>query len=406
MISVDEALSHIRENRPARKTEIISLHTAHGRQLAQDVIAKVSKPPTDVSAMDGYAVRLADVQSPNAKLAVIGETPAGAPFAGSVKSGEAVRLFTGSTIPKGTDHVIIQENVERDGDTLLAPGSYQKQANIRKAGLDFCTGDTVLKASSNLSPYALAIASAANHASVSVFKKLNVAILSNGNELKPPGSELKFGDIVSSNAATLCALTEQWGANTSDLGIAKDSVDAICTKVEAAENETDIYIAIGGASVGDYDYMKRAFSDLGFQFIFEKVAVKPGKPTWFARSNDQLVIGLPGNPASAFVCATLFVKPLLESHNTLNFLKARTRTTLEPVGAREVYLRATAEIDQNAELWVTPTTNQDSSRMTPFLTSNCLLRRPTNSAKSFAGDVTEILLFDRIYPPTRSDARH
>ena len=395
MISVKEAIELISKYSPQLSREVTPVSHAIERRLAEDLVAGVSKPPTDVSAMDGYAVRLADVTSPGARLQVVGEAPAGKPYAGTIETGTALRVFTGSAMPRGTDHVVIQENVERHSDAIIVHDAYPSPAHIRKAGSDFQTEETIIQAETILTPYALGIALAINHTHVSVFKKPKVAIIANGNELKPAGSKLNFGDIINSNSSTVCALAEKWGATSQDLGIAKDSVEAIQSKLDIADDDTDVFVVIGGASVGDYDYTKQAFAASGFELIFNKVLVKPGKPTWFAQRGKQLVLGLPGNPASAFVCANLFLRPLLQKHKKLKLLNARTSKTLPRGGQREEFLRASA-LNDGAELWVTIAEKQDSSRMMPFLKSNCLVRRPAHAEERSTGDIVDILVLGEL----------
>ena len=396
MISVAEATRLILEHRPARNTIRVPVGEAAGHILSEDIVAKISKPPAAVSAMDGYAVRLADVCDKRATLQVIGEAPAGTPFKGTVSEGQAIRIFTGGTLPDGADHIVIQEDVNRDGDTILCLDSYKNVQHVRDAGLDFREGDIILSAGVLLSAYSASLAAAANHDTLPVYRPLNVALLSNGDELRPPGSQLSPGEIISANPIGLGALLNDWCADAIDLGIAKDSLEAIERKISTAPDGCNIFVAIGGASVGDHDHMRRAFLNAGFEMIFEKVAVRPGKPTWFAKRGDQLVLGLPGNPASALVCANLFLQPLVLANDGERLIAAIASTPIAKNGPRESYSRAIATLSSDAKLSVRPLPNQDSSLLTPLTVANCLIRRPPNQMETEVGELVEILLIQPI----------
>jgi len=249
MVSVDEALALIQAHPLLQASETVSLDQAFGRCLASDVTARISRPPANVSAMDGYAVRLADVVHAGSRLSLIGAAPAGTLFEGIVGAGETVRVFTGSEIPVGADHVIIQENVERDGDLIVCSQAESAARHIRSEGLDFSEGDVVLTKGRVLDAAALSVAAAANWSTLSVRRRPRVGILSNGDELRPAGSDLEPGQIINSNPAALSALVSQWGGIPVDLGIAGDSTDSIKAFIEAGDG-IDLFLPIGGASVG------------------------------------------------------------------------------------------------------------------------------------------------------------
>ena len=369
---------------------MMSMPLSHcsGAILAHDITAKVTLPPLAASAMDGYAVKLDDVRKAGAKLKVIGESPAGHPFEGTINSGEAVRIFTGGAVPNGADHIVIQENVKREGDTFTTLIDNDAPRHIRRAGIDFKAGDTLLTKGMHIGPMHVAIAAAANHAALPVYKRPIVALIANGDELKAPGSEIGDTDIISSNPAGLGALIRQWGGEVIDMGIASDSVESITALIHAAK-EADIIVPIGGASVGDHDYMREAFKSCGLTSIFEKVAVRPGKPTWFGTMNKQLVLGLPGNPASAIVCAHLFLKTLMGRQDNLPF--AKLTETIKANGPRETYLRAFAKLSDTGQLEVTPFPRQDSSLLTPLTKANVLIRLPKDSGPWEAGEFIEVL---------------
>lgn len=390
LISVDEAIAQLIAARPQRTVESVTLDLAHGMVLAEPVIAQVSRPPAAVSAMDGYAVRLDDVRTAGARLNVIGEAPAGKPFDQRVNTGEAVRIFTGGEMPTGTDHIVIQEDTSRDGSLVICAESYDAPQSVRAAGIDFKKGDALIAAGSRIGSAEIAVASAANHAQIPVFRRLKVAILANGDELRPPGSTLKRGEIISSNPAGLSALIRDWGGEPTDLGIAGDSVASIREHIDRA-SKADVIVPVGGASVGDHDHMRAAFAEAGFEPVFSKIAVKPGKPTWFSQRGQQRVLGLPGNPASAFVCAHLFLKPLLYAASGLETGRASLSAPISANGPRESFLRGIAEPDEQGVRKVRAVPDQDSSLISPFLSANALIHRRANAPASETGELVDIV---------------
>ena len=395
LISVDEALGIIKENPAPQATETVDLSKALGRTLATPIVAKVTRPPAAVSAMDGYAVKRADVATKNAKLTVIGAAPAGTPFDTNVEAGQAVRIFTGGELPPGTDHVVPQELTARDAGSVTINTAYSKARNVRKAGIDFSQNDILIEQDARIGPAQLAVAAAANHGTLQVYKPLKVAIIANGDELRPAGSALERGQIVNSNPAGLSALIKSWGGKPVDLGIAADTLTAIQSLIARAE-DADIIVPVGGASVGDHDHMRTAFAELGYQNLFEKIAVRPGKPTWFATKGRQRVLGLPGNPASAFVCAHLFLQPLINPLYGHQYKHASLVGPLPENGGRTSYLRATASLHSEGTLQVRTASNQDSSLLTPFLTANCLIHRAPLAPKASSGETVKLLLIDAL----------
>lgn len=388
MISVKDALGILDAAQSHGNIVQQPLMDAIGTQAASDVHAKVTQPPFDASAMDGYAVRLEDIQDSGNTLKVIGEAPAGSPFEGTIKSGQAVRIFTGSPIPIGADTILIQENAAREGDIITVLEPAETHRHIRKAGIDFNTGDTLIHKGQYIQATDIALAAAGNHATIDVFERPIVTIIASGDELREPGSDLQDGQIVSSNSLGLAALIRMWGGTPQIAGIAKDNIESIQNLIQAPEN-TDIFLPIGGASVGDYDFMKAAFKDLGFVTHFEKVAVKPGKPTWFGKRQGQLVLGLPGNPASAYVCAHLFLKPLLGHTHIM-----RRASLAEPVpanGPRETYIRGRLSLDDKGCLFARPFPRQDSSLITPLAKANVLIRLAPHNGPWNAGDDIDVI---------------
>lgn len=396
MISRAEALQHIAATPPISETERIPLQVGVGRTLAAPLMARHTHPPENMSAMDGYAARIDDCILGHT-LSVVGEAAAGHPFDGSISIGECVRVFTGSVIPDGADHVIIQEDVARTGDKITINDKQGAARHIRAAGIDFRSGDVLIPEGQRLSARQLSICAAANQAELNVRRAPRVALLANGDELRPPGSELGPGQIIASNEYSLTALIEAWGGSVINLGIAPDDPAEIRARIESAD-QADIFVPVGGASVGDHDHMKTVFSELGFETIFSKVAVRPGKPTWMSRMRNRLVLGLPGNPASALVCAHLFLKPLLARMLGEAVLETSIRAVLQaPLksnGGRESFLRGRVDYSENGERVVTPAGNQDSSLLSPFVTANVLIHRAVNAPACAAGDVVDCVLLD------------
>jgi len=324
-------------------------------------------------------------------LRVIGEVPAGSVFEGEIKAGEAVRIFTGSPIPKGADHIVIQENVIRSEDRIELTCGNEAPRHIRKAGIDFKSGDSVLQEGCRLGPPEIAVAAAANFNQLPVFAKPRIAVIAAGDELVLPGSAQKQGDIVNSNTSALSALIQVWGGEVTYTRLVKDVTDQIEYMFVQAMT-ADIIVPVGGASVGDHDHMRRIFTKLGGEMIFEKIAVKPGKPTWFGRLGACPVLGLPGNPASALVCAHLFLRPLMHSPEIKKY-RAILAHDLTKNGPKETFIRGKLTTSKSSgQLIATPSPRQDSSLLTPFLNSNILIHREANAAATPKNDLIDILV--------------
>jgi len=394
MASVEQALALIAEHGARRVTglEAVPLASALGRRVAEPVVARVSQPPADVSAMDGYAVRHTDMK-PGAVVRVIGESRAGVPFAGKVGSGQAVRIFTGAHVPQGANHILIQEDAKREADAVTVTFDQPQPANIRRVGRDFVAGATLVPAGHIVGEGAISLAAAGNAARLIVAKAPRIGVLANGDELVTPGEPLAPGQVVNSIQPALLALIRRWGAVALDLGLSRDTEDDVRKRISAP---CDVIVSIGGASVGDYDVVRSAFVAEGFEPVFEKVAVKPGKPTWFSAGPSALALGLPGNPAAAMVTAQLFLRPLIDALTggaleSAPPSRARTQGGLPSTGNREEYLRAVLSITGEGEATVRAAEDQDSSLLSPFLTANALIRRPANSPQVPAGDLVEVV---------------
>ncbi|MEE9273431.1 MAG: gephyrin-like molybdotransferase Glp [Robiginitomaculum sp.] len=396
LISVETALKKINSAAKTMPVIPVPIVKADGYVLAEDTFAKTTLPPLDASAMDGYAVRLEARHKQGSIFTLTGEAPAGAPFDGDVGKGETVRIFTGGAVPTGANHVIMQENIRAYGENITLTEPISKSSHIRKAGIDFKKGDMVVPKGTLLDAYHIAILAASNHGTLNVYKKPKIALLANGDELVEPGSQASVGKVINSNPYALAPLLRAWGADVILSGISKDDPTAIKADIEQ-QKDANILVPIGGASVGKRDYMKTVFSELGYAQIFSKVAVKPGKPVWFSRLEDALVLGLPGNPASALVTAHIFLQPLIHALTgnqtpPLRTVRAATTTDLKATTWRDEFIRAHAKVGSNGQLSVTPYPRQDSSLLTPFITTNCFLRRPANTPVAKIGDMVDVLM--------------
>jgi molybdopterin molybdotransferase len=375
--------------------EAVPVALASGRVLAADVAARTTQPPHAASAMDGYALRHADI-SPTASLIVIGEAPAGAPFAGAVAAGQAVRIFTGGLVPRGADTVVIQEDVTAADGRITVREAPPLGDNIRGEGIDFRQGDRLAGHGDVLDGLCLSLIAAGNVAEVPVYRRPRIALLATGDELVPPGSILAPGQVVNSIAPGLAALCRDWGAEVVHVGHARDSEAAI--QAELAEiRKADVAVMIGGASVGDYDLVKPALEAGGLVLTFSKTALKPGKPVWSGRIGRTRILGLPGNPVSAFVCAYLFLKPLVfaltgrDGEAAVALVPARLDGSLKANGPREAFMNASARLEDGI-LTVRPRRRQDSGLLSPLGRANCLINRPSKAEALEEGAMVPILL--------------
>jgi molybdopterin molybdotransferase len=399
LLPVRDALARVLEGVEPLPVERVSLAEAEGRVLAQDRSARRTQPPDDVSAMDGYAVRADDVASAPARLKLVGEVAAGRPFAGTVGKGEAARIFTGGVLPPGTDTVVIQENTARDGDTVAVNTPAVRGRNVRVAGLDFRRGDVRLKKGRRLSGRDVSLAAAMNHATLAVHQRPKVAVVATGDELVPPGTEPGPGQIVHSNAFTLAAVARREGAEVIDLGILPDRLEeTVAGFRRARELGADVLVTAGGASVGDYDLVQPALAAEGAALSFWKIAMRPGKPMMFGLLKGMRVLGLPGNPVSAYVCSVLFAAPLIRkltgrSDLTLPIEHGVLGRDLPENDEREEYMRATLALRDGT--WVaTPFPNQDSSMLVPLAAADCLVIRPRFAPAASAGSPCEFIKLD------------
>ncbi len=309
MISVEDARERILSALRPTAPEVVGLSTAWNRVTAAPVVARLTQPPSDVSAMDGYALRAVD-GGLHASLTVIGAAPAGHPFDRHVGPNEAVRLFTGSVVPDGADAILLQEDATRDGDTVRVNEAVVAGRHIRRAGQDFSAGDMVIPASRRLTARDIGLAAAANHPWLVVHRPPRVAILATGDEIALPGEPIPRGGIVSSNSHALAALVRAAGGEPIVLPVAADDPETISAAADQLQG-MDMLVTTGGASVGDHDLVIASLQARGMALDFWQIAMRPGKPLLFGQLGATPVLGLPGNPVSALVCAILFLLPSL-----------------------------------------------------------------------------------------------
>ncbi len=401
MISVDDALSRALEGLTALEVETVPTVAASGRVLAETLTARLTQPPFDASAMDGYAVRREDLRSLPRTLEVIGESAAGSGFDGALGPGQAVRIFTGAPVPKGADTIVIQEDTEaHDGAVTVnaVAGSH-----IRPRGQDFREGEVILTEGTRLGARDLMLAATTNCAALPVRRKPRVAILATGDELLAPGTPLGKDQIVASVSSGIAPLVEAEGGQAEDLGIGRDNLQSICDHIRKARG-SDILVTVGGASVGARDLVKQALAHEGFDIAFSKVAMRPGKPVFSGRLGQMRVLGVPGNPVSALVCCYIFLVPMLRA---LLGLPVRDRTATEAVlgaslpenGPRQHYMRATSRWGDDGARIVQPLPSQDSSLVAALAKADCLIIQPPKAPKMPRGMRVKVLPFGHALSP-------
>jgi molybdopterin molybdotransferase len=394
---VADALAAVLAGAEPLPEEMVALDAAYHRVLARDLVALRTQPPQAMSAMDGYAVRSADVSRAGARVKLIGEIPAGRPFDKPVGPGEAVRIFTGGVIPDGADAIAIQEDTLVDGGHITITEAAVPGRHIRPAGIDFRKGDVLLAKGSRLIDRDLSLAAGMNYPELPVHRRPKIAMLATGDELVMPGSSLGPGQIVYSNGYALHALARHEGAETLDLGIAADTFEATTKGIRRARDSgAEVLITTGGASVGDHDLVKTSLESEGVAMAFWKIAMRPGKPMMLGRLGQMRVIGLPGNPVSSYVCSFLFLVPLIRALSGRSVVHhARERALLgRDVGAndvREDYLRARLETRSDGALVAFPVDHQDSSLLANLAVARALVIRPPFAPKAAAGSPCDIL---------------
>jgi molybdopterin molybdotransferase len=401
-ITVEAALTAIRKSALAPDMEHVPLAKAMGRVLALPVLAHRDQPPFNASAMDGYATRKSSLaDAPVIALTLIGESVAGRSYKGRVAAGEAVRIFTGAPVPADCDAIVIQENVVRQGDVIeVTPdGRVPMPTHIRKAGQDFEAGDTLLEPGLRLDPWRLSLIAAAGLDTVPVWRRPQIVVMCTGDELVLPGQKPKADQIFESASHALISLIKQWGGKATYLGVQCDDSKGIYKALKGVK--ADLIVTVGGASVGDYDLVRPALEKLGLSLDFASVAVRPGKPTSFGRLTSGIrTLSLPGNPASAFVTAQLFLKAWIEESLGMAqanpFITAITQGPLSAAGPRESYLRAKISSSLQGQLQVMAFDDQDSSLVSVFARADALIRLPANAPPQNAGSRVDVLPLDRL----------
>ena len=396
LMPVADAYAAVLKDAAALPEETVALTDAHHRTLARDIAALRTQPPAAMSAMDGYAVRAADAVL-GARLKVIGEVAAGRPFNDTIGAGQAARIFTGGVIPAGADTVVIQEDTTRDGNIVIINEAIAAGKNIRNAGIDFKEGDVLLLRGTRLNDRALALAAGMNHPHLPVHRRPRVAILATGDELMAPGSALAPGQIVYSNIFSLSALVRSESAEVIDLGIARDTIESTTDGIRRARDSgADVLITTGGASVGDHDLVQTALTAEGVDMAFWKIALRPGKPMMHGRLGPMRVLGLPGNPVSSYVCAFLFLVPLIRALSGRTVVdhpleRAVLGRDMPANDKRQDYLRARLETGSDGLPVAISVGAQDSSLVANLAAANALIIRPPFAPAAPAGSPCTIV---------------
>jgi molybdopterin molybdotransferase len=399
MISVEEARGRILDAVRPTRAEVVALPDAWSRVTAEGILARLTQPPSDVSAMDGYALRAVDGVL-NATLSVIGAAPAGHPFDGQVGSGQTVRLFTGSVIPSGADSILLQEDATRDGDSVHVNEAVVAGRHIRQKGQDFAAGEVVIPAGRRLTARDIGLAAAANYPWLSVHRRPRAAILATGDEIAMPGEPIPPGGIVSSNSHALAALVKAAGGEPIILPVAGDDRSAIGAVADSVAG-MDILVTTGGASVGDHDLVMAALKARGMTLNFWQIAMRPGKPLLFGQLGSTPVLGLPGNPVSAIVCAILFLMPALARLSGLPGAPPAVSTAIlgAPVkqnDRRADHMRATVSTDSAGRLVATPFAMQDSSLLRRLALADALVLRAPHAPALPEGAEVSIIRLDSL----------
>ena len=397
LLPVDEARARVMAAFSALPAEQVSVADALGRVLAEDVRARVTQPPAAISAMDGYAVRAANVAAPPTTLTVIGEAPAGGACDKTVGAGQAVRIFTGGPLPDGADAIVIQEDTEAGDGVVTVKVAVAEGNYIRPAGLDFTAGDVGLTAGRRITARDVGLAAAMNVPWLAVHRRPRVALLATGDEIVRPGDPIGPNQIVSSNTLALAALVKEAGGDATDLGIARDNEDSL-RRMAAGAERADVLVTSGGASVGDHDLVQEVLGKEGLELDFWRIAMRPGKPLLFGRIRGTPLIGVPGNPVSSLVCGLLFLKPAIDVMLGLAATETPAETALlgRDLGAndqRQDYLRARLERRDDGELVATPFEKQDSSMLSSLVVAGCLVVRAPHAPPAEAGARVEIVRF-------------
>ena len=399
MISVEEARGRILADLAPTAAEIVPLAAAWGRVSAAPVAARLPQPPQDVSAMDGYALKAAD-GSLGAELDVVGSAPAGHPWDGTLGTGQALRLFTGSFVPAGADSILLQEDATRADALVTVNEAVVAGRHIRRAGQDFARGDVLVPRGKRLTARDIGLIAAGNHPWVAVHRAPRVAILATGDEIALPGEPIPPGGIVSSNSHALAALVRAAGGEAVVLPIAADDRASIAAAADGAKT-CDIMVTTGGASVGEHDLIQEALGTRGLIIDFWKIAMRPGKPLIHGRLGDVPLLGLPGNPVSSLITAILFLVPALAVLSGLPaapppLSQAKLGADLPANDHRADHLRARLTLDADGTPVVTAFGRQDSAMLRVLAESDALILRPPHAPAAAAGAIVPIVRLDTL----------
>ncbi|YCH31863.1 molybdopterin molybdotransferase MoeA [Erwinia sp. D4-22] len=399
LISLEEARQKMLDQlSPLNEYETLSIYAAAGRITAAPVISPLDVPPFDNSAMDGYALRMADIADGDA-LPVAGKAFAGAPFSGEWPAGSCIRIMTGAPVPEGAEAVVMQEQTATEGDRIRFTAQVSAGQNIRRAGEDIRQGDSVLAAGVRLGAAELPLIASLGIGEVKVVRRLRVAIFSTGDELQPVGQPLAAGQIYDTNRFTVRLMLDQLGCEVIDLGIIRDDPQALRTAFIQADREADVVISSGGVSVGEADYTKAMLDELG-AITFWKLAIKPGKPFAFGRLSNSWFCGLPGNPVSAAVTFYQLVQPLLAKLSGQQGAalpprqRARAATRLKKTPGRLDFQRGVVSRGADGELQVSSTGHQGSHVFSSFSQANCFIVLERDRGHVEPGEWVEIEPFN------------
>jgi molybdopterin molybdotransferase len=399
MISVEEARERILAALRPTTGEVVALANAGSRVTFAPVLARLTQPPADVSAMDGYALRAAD-GTLGATLSVIGSAPAGHPFDGAVGPGQTVRIFTGGFVPQGADAILLQEDATTAGTDVRVNEAVVAGRHIRRAGQDFAAGDAVISAGRRITARDVGLAAAANHPWLTVYRRPRIAILATGDEIAMPGEPIPPGGIVSSNSHALAALVRAAGGEPVVLPVALDTREAVAAVADAVHG-VDMLVTTGGASVGDHDLVISGLKTRGLELDFWQIAMRPGKPLLFGRLGPVPVLGLPGNPVSALVCSILFLVPALSRLSGVPAApppvsQAVVGTALRANDHRADHLRATVSTDSQGRIVATPFPMQDSAMLRWLAMADALILRPPHAPAQPEGTEVPVIRLDSL----------
>jgi molybdopterin molybdotransferase len=382
-LSLAEAQALLLDKIEALPAEPVAVESALGRHAGEDVVATRTQPAADLSAMDGYAVGAGDVAGP---WQVVGESAAGRPFSGELRGGEAVRISTGALMPAGAGAVLLQENAQRDGSTLVLNGEGEPTPrHVRRQGFDFRTGDLLVPAGARIGPAQMALAISGGQSHLAVHARPSVVVIDSGDELAADPGDCEAHQIPASNGAMLAAMVAPHAAAVRRIGPVSDRLEALVAALDNAA-DADVIVTSGGASVGDHDLVRPALEQWGASIQFWRVAMKPGKPLLVARRGTQVVLGLPGNPVSSYVTAFLFLLPLLRklggAREALpHAVPLPLGSALAAGGDRTEFVRARLN-----DAGVTPIDEQDSSALAALARAEWLIERPAGAAPAAAGE--------------------